>query len=115
MNNFRKKVAMCSLSLALLFGLGSGIKYEISYADNPRIKSSHHSITGGWEKGLVGNSGKHWTRYTQRNSGGRVYASIQITGYARETNLGNYTSAYVKSSRSVDIHHPHYHTGGMTW
>ena len=115
MNSFRKKVVICSLSLGLLFGWISEMKCDLAYADNPNEKSSYHTLTGGWDKDFIGSSGKHWTKYTQRNNGGKVYASIQLTGYARETELGSYTSAYVKSSRSVDIYHPHKHTGGMTW
>ena len=73
-----------------------------------------HTLTGGWNRDAGRSTGKHWTLYTQKNNGGMVYATIELTGYARESALGDYNSAYVKPSRSVDYYHPHNHGGGMT-
>lgn len=113
MNTIRKTVFISSLLIILIVTLYNDYSSEVVFADNPNQKSTVHSLTGGWNKNLIGTSGKHWTKYDQINNGARVYASIELTGYQRETALGTYTSAKVISGRSVDYYHPHRHTGGM--
>lgn len=113
MNKSRKIIVMMSLICMLMFTLISDYSKGMVYADNPNDKSTMHSLTGGWDKDFLGTSGKHWTKYGQINNGGLVYASIELRGYSRESKFGTYTSAYVKSSRSVDYYHTHKHSGGM--
>lgn len=93
-------------------GLVTNVIPSVVLADNPNESSAHHSLTGGWDKAFIGTSGKHWTRYTQRDSNRKAAAHITISGYKRESGLGNYQTAYKKSGRSVDEKHPHVHSGG---
>lgn len=98
-----------------MFGVGlfGNFAPSIVLADNPSEHSSVHSLTGGWDK-TIGNIGRHWTSYSQRYGTGQLYASIKLSGYQRESSLGNYQTAYVKSDRRVDLKHPHTHSGGQT-
>lgn len=113
MNAIRKKIFIVSILIILFVTLYIDYSSKVVFADNPNQKSTVHSLTGGWNKNWIGTSGKHWTKYDQINNGARVYASIELTGYQRETYLGTYTSAKVVSGRSVDYYHQHRHTGGM--
>ena len=113
MNTIRKTISIGFILLILIVTMFIDYSSEVVFADNPNEKSTMHSLTGGWNKNLIGTSGKHWTKYDQINNGARVYASIRLTGYPRESVLGTYISAKVVSGRSVDYYHPHYHTGGM--
>lgn len=102
------------LVLAMLgVGLLGNFAPSIVLADNPNEHSSYHSLTGGWNR-TIGNIGRHWTTYTQRYGTGQLYASIKLSGYQRQSNLGNYKTASVTSSRRVDLKHPHIHSGGQT-
>lgn len=114
MNETRKKFSKLLMLSTVAFGLVANIIPSVVLADNPNESSAHHSLTGGWDKAVVGTSGKHWTRYTQRDSNRQALAGITISGYKRETGLGNYQTAYKKSSRSVDLRHPHIHSGGAS-
>lgn len=114
MNRIRKKFSKIILLSMLGFSLTGNFITSVVLADNPNQHSAHHSLTGGWDKNLIGNSGKHWTRYTQRESNRQAAAHITITGYKRESGLGNYKTAYKKSARSVDVKHPHTHSGGAS-
>lgn len=110
----RKILSIALLAVITISGFTLSSKVNISFADNPNDKSTFHSLTGGWDKNFLGTSGKHWTKFDQKSSTGKIYASITLQGYDKETTLGSFKSAYVKSTRSVDYYHTHYHTGGMT-
>lgn len=114
MNKTRRIFSKLLVLSMVAFGLVANVIPSVVLADNPNESSAHHSLTGGWDKNLIGTSGKHWTRYTQRESNRQALAGITISGYNKESNLGNYTTAYVKSARSVDLKHPHIHSGGAS-
>lgn len=114
MNKARRKFSKLLVLSMLGFGLAANFIPSVVLADNPNEHSAHHSLTGGWDKNLIGTTGRHWTRYTQRESTRQAYANIRISGYNQETGLGNYRTAYIKSARSVDERHPHVHSGGAS-
>lgn len=114
MSKVRGKFSKLLVISMVTFGLAANVIPSVVLADNPNESSAHHSLTGGWDKNLIGTSGRHWTRYTQRESNRQAYANIRISGYNQETGLGNYSTAYIKSSRSVDERHPHVHSGGAS-
>ena len=114
MSKVRGKFSKLLVLSMVAFGLVANVIPSVVLADNPNEHSAHHSLTGGWDKALTNRSGRHWTRYTQRDSNRQAAAHITISGYKRETGLGNYQTAYKKSSRSVDLRHPHIHSGGVS-
>lgn len=112
MSKVRGKFSKLLVLSMVASGLVTNVIPSVVLADNPNESSSHHSLTGGWDKNLRGTSGRHWTRYTQRDSNRQAIARITLSGYKQESNLGNYKTAYVKSARAVDERHPHIHSGG---
>lgn len=113
MSKVRGKFSKLLVLSMVAFGLVANFMSSVVLADNPNESSAHHSLTGGWDKALIGTSGRHWTRYTQRESNRQAIANITISGYRQESALGDYRTAYVKSARSVDLRHPHTHSGGV--
>lgn len=112
MSKVRGKFSKLLVLSMVASGLVANVIPSVVLADNPNESSTHHSLTGGWDKNLTNTSGKHWTEYKQRDSNRQAMAGIEITGYKKESKLGNYKTAYVKSTRSVDLKHPHTHSGG---
>lgn len=113
MNETRKKFSKLLILSMMGFGLAGNFAPSAVFADNPNEHSAHHSLTGGWDKAFIGNSGRHWTRYSQRYSIAPLYAAIKLDGYLREADTGNYQTAYKKASRAVDEQHGHIHSGGQ--
>lgn len=112
MSKVRGKFSKLLVLSMVAFGLVANVIPSVVLADNPNEHSAHHSLTGGWDKALTNRSGRHWTRYTQRESARQAYASIRLENYNQETGLGNYRTAYKKSNISTAEGHPHIHSGG---
>lgn len=113
MSKVRGKFFKLLVLSMVAFGLVANFMSSVVLADNPNQSSAHHLLEGGWDKALIGTSGRHWTSYTQRESDRQAIANITISGYRQESGLRNYRTAYIKSGRSVDLRHPHVHSGGV--
>lgn len=113
MSKVRGKFSKLLVLSMVAFGLVANFMSSVVLADNPNESSAHHLLEGGWDKALIGTSGRHWTRYSQRYSIAPLYAAIKLDGYLREADTGNYQTAYKKASRAVDEQHGHIHSGGQ--
>lgn len=113
MKSLRQKFAIVTLAILIATSiLGNSLESKV-FADNPNEYSQYHSLTGGWDKNLLSSSGKHWTKFRQIDTSYKLYATIKLNGYNADTEVGSYVLAFVRSSRSVDLYHTHYHSGGV--
>lgn len=95
----------------LPFNLITSNTTNVALADNPNIKTTMSSLTGGWNANYIGTTGKHWTNYGQKDVGKLLYATIHITGKTQEIKTGSKTSAKVTSVHNVGPYISHKHNG----